>query len=66
MKFDKAWTQFEISRIKSDAENVLNYIDAMYEESYLESDRDAMIYYEELSETLTEIVDLFKITKGLL
>lgn len=64
--FDKAWTKFEISRLENDAANVLNYIDIMYEESSHENDRDAIIYFEEISDTLVDVVDSLRIINELL
>ena len=66
MMFDKAWTKFEISRLENDAANVLNYIDIMYEESSRENDRDAIIYFEEISDTLVDVVDALRIVNELL
>ena len=66
MIFDKAWTKFEISRLENDAANVLNYIDIMYEESSRENDRDAIIYFEEISDTLVDVVDSLRVINELL
>ena len=66
MMFDKAWTKFEISRLENDAVDVLNYIDIMCEESSRENDRDAIIYFEEISNTLVDVVDSLRIINGLL
>ena len=66
MMFDKAWTKFEISRLENDAANVLNYIDIMYEESSRENDRDTIIYFEEISDTLVDVVDSLRIINELL
>ena len=66
MIFDKAWVKFEISRLENDAANVLNYIDIMCEESHRENDRDGIIYYEEISDTLVDVVDALRIVNELL
>ena len=66
MIFDKAWVKFEISRLENDAADVLNYIDIMCEESSRENDRDAIIYFEEISNTLVDVVDSLRIINELL
>lgn len=66
MSFDKSWVKFEISRLKTDAENVLSYVDSMYAIAELEGDRDNIIYFEELSNALFDAVDSLRETHSLI